>query len=414
MLKRISVKHLRKGMYIRELCGSWMEHPFWRTSFPIVKDKELRQIIECGIKEVWIDTVVGLDADFGETREEVDEAIEQRFKQSLNLDGSASTASMQDELKRALAICAKAKPAVASIFRQARMGQPLELDQALPMVEEISASVLRHSGALISLVRLKEASEYSAMHSIAVCALMAALARQLNLEQEQIIQASLAGLLHDIGKARIPQKILDKPGELTEEEFRMMKSHPEMGYNILAESPGIGQIPQDVCLHHHEKIDGSGYPHRLTDSKISLFAKMAAVCDVYDAITSARPYKEGWDPAEALRKMAEWGYGHFEERIFQAFVKVMGVYPIGSLVRLESGRLAVVAEQNPASLLSPRVRVFFSAQTGKPIPPELIDLVKLADPIARRESPAKWGFKDLNDLWAGDALRPQVPAVGMV
>ncbi len=405
MLKRISVKHLRKGMYVRELCGSWMEHPFWRTSFPIVKDKDLQQLLESSITEVWIDTVVGLDADYGQTREEVDEAVAQRFKQSFISGGPIATVSMQEELQHAAALCAKAKQAVAAMFGEARAGQPLELDQALPMVEEISGSLIRHSGALISFVRLKAPNEYGYMHSIAVCALMTALARQLNLDPEQIIQAGLAGLLHDIGKARVPERILDKPEKLTDEEFRLMKSHPEMGYNILAESEGVGQIAPDVCLHHHEKIDGSGYPHRLTGEKISLFAKMAAVCDVYDAITSSRPYKEGLDPAEALRKMAEWGNGHFDERIFQSFVKVMGIYPIGSLVRLESGRLGVVVEQNPAFLLLPRVRVFFSAQTGNLIQPELVDLAQVKDPITRRESAGKWKFNNLDQLWAGDVLR---------
>jgi putative nucleotidyltransferase with HDIG domain len=425
MLKRIPVSALKKGMYVQELCGSWMEHPFWRSSFPIANDKELKQILDSGIKEAWIDTLAGLDVEFGQTREELDEQIEQQLLESAIYDGAESniaSVSMAEELKRAAAICAKAKRAVSSMFQEARMGKAIDFEHALPMVEEISGSVLRHSGALISLVRLKQRNEYSYMHSVAVCALMVALARQLGLSEEQILQAGLGGLLHDLGKARIPLEILDKPGKLTEEEFQVIKSHPELGHQMLMAgndagqfmsddglrdgvSSSAGEIALEVCLHHHEKTDGSGYPHQLKAPEISLFARMGAVCDVYDAITSNRPYKSGWDPAESLRKMAEWSKGHFDEKVFQAFVKVMGIYPIGSLVRLESGRLGVVTEQNSNSLLLPRVRVFFSTQSGAHIAPELIDLALMPDRIAGRESAAKWGFQDLSSLWTEDVLR---------
>jgi hypothetical protein len=150
-------------------------------------------------------------------------------------------------------------------------------------------------------------------------------------------------------------------------------------------------------------VDGSGYPKRLKDADISLYAKMGAVCDVYDAITSNRPYKAGWDPAESLRKMAEWAKGHFDEKVFQAFVKSLGIYPIGSFVRLDSGRMGVVLEQNDKSLLKPRVKVFFSAKSQAYIKPEILDLGKVPDKIAAREDPAKWGIKNYDMYWAGDA-----------
>ncbi len=156
-------------------------------------------------------------------------------------------------------------------------------------------------------------------------------------------------------------------------------------------------------MHHHEKTDGSGYPKGPKNSEISLYAKMGAVCDVYDAITSNRPYKAGWDPAESLRKMAEWANGHFDPAVFQAFVKSIGIYPIGSLIRLSSGRLGIVIEQSPRSLLAPRIKVFFSTRSNARIKPEIIDLSvpNCLDKIAGREDPAKWNFADLNELWSG-------------
>ena len=182
-----------------------------------------------------------------------------------------------------------------------------------------------------------------------------------------------------------------------------MRSHPEEGYKLLQDSHGIDDITFDVVLHHHEKTDGSGYPKGLKDQEISLYAKMGAICDVYDAITSNRPYKAGWDPAESLRKMAEWANGHFDPAVFQAFVKSLGIYPIGSLVRLSTGRLGLVIEQSAKSLLTPRIKVFFSTRSNTRIPPEVIDLSLPGCPekITSREDPAKWNFPDLNELWSG-------------
>jgi putative nucleotidyltransferase with HDIG domain len=250
---------------------------------------------------------------------------------------------------------------------------------------------------------LKTADDYTYMHSVAVCAMMVALARQLGLDDARTRSAGMAGLLHDLGKAVMPQEVLNKPGKLSEAEFAVIKSHPEEGYRMLLKSDSIDAIALDVCLHHHEKIDGSGYPKGLKGDDISLLAKMGAVCDVYDAITSNRPYKAGWDPAESLRKMAEWSKGHFDPLVFQAFVKSMGIYPVGSLVLLSSGRIGVVTEQAIASLIMPRVKVFFSTKSGMRIPPVVLDLSRRdsAERIVGREDPDKWGFPDLNLLWSG-------------
>jgi HD-GYP domain-containing protein (c-di-GMP phosphodiesterase class II) len=212
-------------------------------------------------------------------------------------------------------------------------------------------------------------------------------------------------MLHDLGKACIPLEILNKPGKLTEAEFSLVKTHPVRGHALLNEAGSAGAVVLDVCLHHHEKIDGSGYPRGLAAEQISRFARMGAVCDVYDAITSNRPYKAGWDPAESLRRMAEWSNGHFDTKVFQAFVKSLGIYPIGSLVKLSSGRLGVVVEQTGKSLTTPMVKVFFSTKSNLRIVPELVDLSKAApaEKILSREDPAKWNFADLNELWSGIA-----------
>jgi putative nucleotidyltransferase with HDIG domain len=402
VLKRIAVADLRIGMYIQELCGSWMDHPFWKTSFLLASGKDLQRIVDSTVGEVWIDTARGLDVDAGESAEEVEAQAEGQL-QSAEAQAPVHTAepvSLEEEVGRALRLCARSKQAVVAMFNDARLGHAVEVEQAAVLVEQITESVIRHPNALISLARLKTSDEYTYMHSVAVCALMVALARQLGMADDQVREAGLAGLLHDIGKMAVPLELLNKPDKLTDGEFIEVRKHPTAGARILLDSRQVSAAVLDVCLHHHEKFDGTGYPHRLAGEKISLLARMAAICDVYDAITSDRPYKQGWSPAEALRKMAEWTKGHFDPHVFQAFVKSVGIYPTGSLVRLESGRLGVVLEQHPQSLLTPRVKVFFSARSKVPIPQEVVDLSR-GDRIESRESPEDWGFKKLDELWSG-------------
>ena len=405
MLKRIRVDQLILGMHIKEFCGSWMEHPFWRSGFVLKDPKDFERIVNSSIKEVWIDSDKGLDVVQGQAAVSVAESdaqVEQELQAVAESQRQTETVSVAVELRRAAQICRQSKQAVVSMFQEARMGKTVDAAGAARLVDEISDSVSRNASALISLARLKSADDYTYMHSVAVCAMMIALARQLGLDEAQTRSAGLAGLLHDLGKAAMPMEVLNKPGKLTDAEFAIIKSHPVEGHKILAGVVGVDPIALDVCLHHHEKTDGSGYPKGLKDAEISLYAKMGAVCDVYDAITSNRPYKSGWDPAESLRKMAEWANGHFDQKVFQAFVKSLGIYPIGSLVRLASGRLGVVVEQSNKTLTTPLVKVFYSTKSNLRIPSEVIDLSAptCTDKIAGREDPAAWRFSDLNELWS--------------
>ncbi|MBP7202918.1 MAG: HD-GYP domain-containing protein [Propionivibrio sp.] len=406
MLKKISVHQLKVGMHLKEFCGSWMEHPFWRTAFVITDPRDIERILESSIKEVWIDSAKGLDVAPGETavsEAESEAQVDEELSQAAEVQRETAPVPASAEFVRAAKICAQSKRAVTSMFQEARMGKAVDTIGAQKLVEEITDSVSRNPGALISLARLKTADDYTYMHSVAVCALMIALARQLDLDEELTQRLGIAGLLHDLGKALMPMDVLNKPGKLTDEEFAIIKTHPEEGYKLLLASTGADDIALDVVLHHHEKTDGSGYPKRLKNEEISLHAKMGAVCDVYDAITSNRPYKAGWDPAESLRRMAEWSNGHFDPTVFQAFVKSLGIYPIGSLVKLKSGRLGLVVEQSKKSLLTPCIKVFYSTRSNARIKPEIIDLSRpdCPDKIAGREDPSKWNFPDLNELWSG-------------
>ncbi len=404
MLKKIPVSQLRLGMYIHELCGSWMNHQFWKSSFLLKEPKDLGRLEQSSITEVWIDTAKGLDLELkGQTTQEADAEVTDLLTkiEATPQDKAPKRVSVVKEMQQAARICARSKEAVTTMFHEARMGKAVNTEGVANLVEEISSSISRNPGALISLARLKTADDYTYMHSVAVCALMVALARQLKLDETQTRDAGRAGLMHDLGKAMMPIEVLNKPGKLTDHEFAIMKKHPVEGHRLLVEGNCQFPLVLDVCLHHHEKVDGTGYPDGLQDQQISLPAKMGAVCDVYDAITSNRPYKAGWDPAESVRKMSEWCKGHFDERIFQAFVRSIGIYPIGSLVKMASNRLAVVIEQSGDSLLTPVVKVFLAVKSRSYITPEVLDLSKpeAKDKIVSREDPVKWGIKNLEQLW---------------
>lgn len=399
MLKKIPVSRVIPGMYVHELCGSWMDHPFWKSGFLLEDAHDLERLQKSSVTEIWIDTSKGLDAQEGETREQVSKCSEQLLSDAVVIRPVRE--SIAEELRRAAQICERSREAVASMFSEARMGQNINTEQAQQVVTEITESVLRHPNALLSIARVKQADEYTYMHSVAVCALMIALARQLEFTDDQVQEAGMAGLLHDVGKMAIDDAILNKPSSLSDDEFDQIKRHPEFGVRYLQKgTEPISRAVLEACYSHHEKIDGSGYPRGLRQEQISLLSRMAAVCDVYEALTSDRPYKQGWGPAETVQRMAQWK-GHFDPRVFQAFVRSVGIYPVGSLVRLNSGRLAVVIEQNEQSLLVPKVKVFYSTKSGMHIEQAVVNLAAAHcnDAIAARESAEDWDFKDLDSLW---------------
>jgi putative nucleotidyltransferase with HDIG domain len=285
------------------------------------------------------------------------------------------------------------------MFQDARLGRGIDAVAARELVDDMSRSIEAHPSALLSLVRLKTADDYTYMHSVAVAALKLSFARHLGLDALRVRAAGMAGMLHDVGKSQVPLEVLNKPMELSVTETNQVRKHPQMGHRLLVSRGGVDNEAVDACLHHHEKFDGTGYPHGLVGEQITRLARMTAICDVYDAITSDRPYKRGWDPAHAVQRMASWR-GHFDPRLFRAFVRTVGVYPTGALVRLESGRLAVVLDGSRDSLTQPLVRVFYSIVEGRRVDPFVLDLATpgCEDRVAAKEARGEWSEAELAKL----------------
>jgi putative nucleotidyltransferase with HDIG domain len=451
MIKCLPVTRAIPGMWFHRIAGGGVHPVFVRHSF-LLTAREIDALRRGGVAEILIDTEQGLDLigwpEYVEVEavepqvesDEVDpepaesadevrqtEAIEEAEAEAsgeaepepevaepapADAEVPAAVApprakpsprsqrSIDAELVSAQKLCLSGKAKMIELFNEARMGHAVRPEAVEPLVAEISASVTRHPDALISVARLKRHDDYTYLHSVAVCALMIALARRLDLSDDEVREAGVGGMLHDIGKAMMPLNVLNKPGALTDDEFRIMKSHPQAGFELLREGGGASAAALEIALHHHEKFDGSGYPHGQSGEGISRLSRMGAVCDVYDAISSNRPYKRAWSPAESVRRMAAWN-GHFDTRILNSFIRSVGIYPVGALVKLQSEHLAVVLEQHDETLLTPKVRIFYSARKREPVFLRDLDLAaaNCADRIVGIESPEAWGFSALEKLW---------------
>ncbi|MGR9116456.1 MAG: HD-GYP domain-containing protein [Gammaproteobacteria bacterium] len=401
MIKKIDVTQLCLDMYIHDLNCDWMEHPFMRQSFLVKSARDIENILSLGIRHVYIDTGRGMDIQGAPSAENVHQELDEKLKDlGRTLKRSVPQISMQDELNRARRIFSEANSMVHNILLDCRLGKQVELEKIEPTVSAITGSIFRNPDALISLLRIKQADDYTFQHSVAVSTLLISFCRSLNMDRRTIELVGIGGLLHDIGKMKVPNRILNKPGKLSEDEFEIMKNHVFEGCLLLESTKGISPVSISVAAEHHERYDGSGYPNRLKGEEISRYGQMAAIVDVYDALTSNRIYHSGREPTAVLKKLLEWSDHHFNPSLVHHFIRAIGIYPVGSLVRLENGYLAVVIEQHHEDLLRPKVRVIFNSRTRSYMPPHDYDLSKPGAnySIEGFEIPSRWRIEPSRHL----------------
>jgi putative nucleotidyltransferase with HDIG domain len=304
----------------------------------------------------------------------------------------------KDEIIRAKHFIAEAKQTTKRLMHDVKLGKRMEITQAEEIVERMTASVLKDKDALVSLFRIKNVDEYTYLHSMAVSALCISFAQGLGFGADKTRQIGIGGLLHDIGKMRIPNEILNKPGPLSEQEFEVMKRHVRDGTAVLQQYTNLDESCTCVTLHHHERLDGTGYPDGLKGDQISLFGQVAAIVDIYDALSSERCYKKAMLPTEALRKIFEWSESYLKRELVEKFIAHIGIYPVGTLVRLESHYIGVVIDQGERDLLHPIVRAVVDTRKAKRIEPFDIDLSRQfsagnSHAIVACESGAKWKIR---------------------
>ena len=396
-IRRITVDELEPGMFVHDLNCGWLDHPFLFNRFRVEDEGQIAKIRAHGIRELYIDPARGRDVPHAPTAKEVQTEFKRRIRTLAEVREEVAAArpvSIEDELPRAGNLHRSALESVRNFFGSLRHGEVVGLNALTPAVEQLVGSVRRQPDALIPLTRRKNFDSYACEHSVASAALMTAFGERLKLPPESLRELALGALLQDAGMVTIPEHLLGKTGRLSEVEYSLITAHVNRGSELLHEAGALPAASREVIIHHHERLDGSGYPKRLSGDEISLHGQMAAVVDVYDALISERPHHQALIPTLALQRLYEWSQHHFSRKLVLQFIRTVGIYPVGSLVRMKSGYLGVVVDQHETELLRPRVRLFFNPEKNLYIRPYIIRVGFAGGaahgPIASAESWSRW------------------------
>jgi putative nucleotidyltransferase with HDIG domain len=394
MIKKIQVSDLTLKMFIHDLNCSWMQHSFVHNKFMVEDAAQIAKIIATGTRHVYIDTERGVDIAIAANSENVIQEQANK-KQALSKVVNASIqirTSFQDELIKTQSIFSKASSLVNNILSDSRKGKQVEVNKIMPVISSISDSIYRNPDAFISLLKVKAIDTYTYQHSLAVSALLISFCRTMKIDKSTTELIGLGGLLHDIGKTKLPDSLLNKTEKLSESENDLIRKHVAYGCFLLQTTADISPISLSIVEEHHERYDGSGYPRALKGDEISLYGQMAGIVDTYDAMISNTFYHQAEEPTVVLKKMMAWSDNKFDTALVHNFIRTIGIYPVGTLVRLESGYLAVVVEQNHEHLLQPKIKVIFNSQSRSYCPPKNIDLAKQSgnDRILSVEMASNW------------------------
>jgi len=393
MIKRIPISALKVGMYITDLNNDWIPHNTQRRRGIIKREETLEKIRKMGVQFVYIDARKGKDTQDSETAAEVEARNEEALqKAGEQKPGVVPRVSLSEEMTTALGIHSEAQGLVGSFMNSAKIGASIDVAPIHKLADELQSSVARNANALGCLGRIREKDNYLLEHSVNLSVLMTLFGQYQNLPADVMHQTVVGALLHDLGKILTPDGVLHKPGRLLPEEYEVMKLHARHSRDILSATEGIGELTVITAAQHHERMDGTGYPDGLKGEEISVYGRMVAITDVYDAITADRVYHRGMTPTQGLKKLLEWSGNHLDPALVKQFIRCIGLYPVGSLVLLDSGRLGVVIEINEVDQRLPVVRVMYHTKFRMPITVATINLSKAGnqDRILRAVDPDEY------------------------
>lgn len=409
---KVDISQLKKGMYVWELDRPWTETSFLLQGILIESPQDISQVQEFS-QFVYIDSEkshesvqanlknLSASADnsqpfhphlqtISKTEEEEQpfhphlktfsgSEKEKEEKSSFSIADESNAADLeqsdlQKELKVARKVHARTRIFIDRALEDVRLGQAVNTDEAKQLVGEVANSITRSSHAMMWLTNMKERDEYTSIHSMNVCIMAVSFGRSIGMSKSELEIIGLGGLLHDLGKMRVPLEILNKPSKLTVEEFDVMKTHPMEGYKMLLEHGNLPPEVLDIVKHHHERRNGKGYPSQLAGDDISNMTRMVAIVDVYDAITSDRCYHDAISPYDALKNMYDWINEDFDKIIIEQFIKCLGIYPIGCAVELNLGHVGIVVSASEKSKLRPIVMLVVNSKGDRFPTPKLINL----------------------------------------
>jgi HD-GYP domain-containing protein (c-di-GMP phosphodiesterase class II) len=366
MKKRIDANALVPGMYLSELDRPWRETPFPFQGFEVSSYEEV-EWVKHNCSYVYIDVILGSDITSQPTAAGNQEPARLRVKEQgrgrAAILGNARLVEHQDqvafeeEIKTAREIDLKARDVISQMMKNARLGKTLDASGAKDAVISLTKSVLRNPDALVCWTHLRDKDNYTALHCLRVSILALAFGRHLGFEEEQLNIIGIGGLMADVGMAKIPSKILNKPKTLTSDEYRIVKNHVPHGLEIVKATKGIPTGAIEVVENHHEWYNGYGYMKGLKGDVIGLYGLMGGIIDWYDAVTSERPYRRAIAPTQALTIMYEQRNRIFHPTLVENFIECMGIYPIGSVVEFDTQEVGVVLTTDRAQRLRPKVAV---------------------------------------------------------
>ena len=358
---KVFAEDLQLGMYVSELDRPWVDTPFLFQGFPVLEHAEIEQLRQC-CEFVYVDKeqsrpdavkLLSIIPRTAPSKKSAKKPISQPRRPVP--PSSFSEKEFRRALQRSYPVYNDARGWVDIMLEDSRLGVSIDTAKARNLVAKLADEVIKNPDALIWLTHMKSRDEYTATHCLNVCILALTFGRSLGLDNKRLNILGLGALLHDIGKMQIPEEILNKPGRLTKEEFALMQTHPGQGYQLLKKQRGLPPLCLDIVLHHHERLGGSGYPDGLVDDQIGLLTRIAAIVDVYDAVTSDRCYHDGIPPALALKNLFTWAPKNFDIGLIEQLIKCVGIYPVGSVVLLSTNEIGIVIATEAYHRLKPVV-----------------------------------------------------------
>ncbi len=363
---KVPVEKLVLGQYVTELDRPWLESPFLFQGFFLTTDKHISQVQDV-CQYVYVDTTRIIE-------KEIDFLQEDKRKNIVYPPPPKKTSSFFKEITSSDTIFTRTSNLIRGFLKNIGINENLDIDEAKKAVDQVVRSVIKTPDALMWLTQLKKKDEYTSQHSMNVCVLSVALGRHIGLAENDLKELGLCGMLHDMGKMLIPDKVLNKPGKLAGKEIKIMKYHTVLGLKILKKSKG--RVPLsviNVAYSHHERVDGKGYPRGIGQDKLTRATRIVAITDMYDALTSDRVYRKGCSHLEAIDIMTKMSGKHLDYALVLKFIECLSVYPPGSIVELTNNEIAIVVEVNQDEKLRPKI-ILLLGYDKQPRTEKLIDL----------------------------------------
>jgi len=370
--KQVTVAELRRGMYISRLDRPWTETPFLFQGFHVTRAREL-EILQDYCEHVFVDFHRTREIEYETAQPNDPDLIAPLPKPAEQYEDECTVEAEMGTAQRAMA---QVSETVHQIIDNLQQGKSLNIPNTGRALETLVSSMLRNPDAMMLLQQLRNRDEYAYSHSIGTSILAVAFSRHMGFSQRQIKFFAMGALLLDIGKIKVSEELLKRPGRLSDDEFAEVKRHVQYGLDLLEGANGVSQLTLDVVACHHERFDGSGYPRGLKGRHIPVHARMAGIIDTYDAITSDRPYAAAMSPHEAIRRLYDLGGRDFQKELVEQFIQCIGAYPTGTLVELSTGEVGVVVTQNRVRRLRPTVMLILGSEKRALKEPITLDLIE--------------------------------------